>query len=73
MIFPNWTGWKTIKALLGAVAAIAASLGAGGVITPQLALEISGVAGALVTLVVTLSGTAAGPTMLVQRGQEVTK
>ena len=69
MLVPNWTGWKTIKAVLGAAAALAGALSVGGVVTPALAAEIAGVAGALVTLVTTISGTNAGPAMAVQRSK----
>ena len=67
MWFPNWTGWKSIKVILGILTACAAGIAAapayqgtkiGG------AANIAGVVlGMATTTVVMLSGTNLGPTM----------
>ena len=61
MIFPNWTGWKTVKAVLFV---------AGGLVPllpEQYRTIASAVVAAIGSLVVALSGTNAGPPMLAQR------
>jgi hypothetical protein len=67
MLFPNWTGWKTVKLGLGLSATLVATLAAAGVVPANVAEIVATVDGALLSLVVTLSGTNAGPAMAVQR------
>jgi hypothetical protein len=70
-MFPNWTGWKTVKLALflagtldGAVIANAANEPATLVSVANVAVTVLGVLG---TLVVALSGTSVGPTMAEQK------
>ncbi len=57
-MFPNWTGWKTVKALLFV---------AGGVLPSVLPSQYQALAAAIVAgiggVVVVLSGTSIGPAM----------
>ena len=61
MIFPNWTGWKTVKLVLSLGATLVGTLAAAGVITPDLAHTIGIVDGALLSMVIAVSGTVIGP------------
>ena len=64
-MFPNWTGWKTVKLVLATLAAAAGGIGAaglGGVSTD--AVIVGTVLSALTGVVVVFSGTAAGPKMV---------
>jgi len=71
-MFPNWTGWKTIKLILAAVAAAS-----GGVATAHLPDSLTSIANTVTTLdgvalsvVVILSGTTMGPAVV---GRSVAK
>jgi hypothetical protein len=65
-MFPNWTGWKTVKALLFSAVTIdgvfVASNAFSQTITHDAAI-VSLFLGAAGVIVTTLSGTNAGPTM----------
>jgi hypothetical protein len=62
-MFPNWTGWKTVKLVLSLGATLVGSLAAAGVISPEIA-HVAGITdGALLSIVIALSGTNAGPAM----------
>jgi hypothetical protein len=69
MIFPNWTGWKTVKLILSAIGAGAAGIATANLspAVTQIATVVGTVDGTLLTLVVIASGTNAGPAMAVQR------
>ena len=73
MLFPNWTGWKTVKLVLSLAGSFVGALTASGVIPSTLGADISGTLAAFVALVVAISGTNAGPPMLVQRTPAVVK
>jgi hypothetical protein len=67
-MFPNWSGWKTVKLVLfvlgtvdGALIANAANEPASLVNVANVAVTVLGVVG---TLVVALSGTAVGPALV---------
>lgn len=60
-MFPNWTGWKTVKALLFVAAGVVPSL-----VPAQYQAIASAVLGGIGSIVVVLSGTNAGPAMAVK-------
>jgi hypothetical protein len=63
-MFPNWTGWKTLKLILTAVGAGAGVLAASPVVGPtvQAIAAVTGVIDAsTLAVVIVLSGTSAGP------------
>lgn len=64
-MFPNWTGWKTVKAILGVIATAAGSVATAdqGTEVGNIASIVATMAGALVVVVVALSGTSMGPTV----------
>ena len=70
-MFPNWTGWKTTKLVLATVAAGAAGIAAAhlGAVSDY-ASTVGTIDGTLLAIVITLSGTALGPTIGKPRGQE---
>lgn len=65
-MFPNWTGWKTVKFVLGIVATSAGAVAAAnqGTTVGNVANIISTVDGSLMMLVVLLSGTNVGPVVV---------
>lgn len=63
-MFPNWSGWKTVKLLLSVVGGLVGTLATAGVLPENVASVIAAVDGTLLTLVVTLSGTAMGPSLV---------
>jgi hypothetical protein len=65
-MFPNWTGWKTVKQVLAILGTVAASLSAAnqGTQTGNIASIVGVIVGALSTVVIALSGTALGPTVV---------
>lgn len=72
-MFPNWTGWKSIKALLFSLVTLNGVLMTASVFsaaTVRYAMVASLFFGAAGTIVTTLSGTAAGP-MLARRAASV--
>ena len=67
-MFPNWTGWKTVKLILSILTACAGAITSASLpAAPATVLEAGTVAttilGILTSIVVVLSGTAAGPAM----------
>jgi len=70
---PNWTGWKTAKLVLTVIGALAAdfvttkdfdALGAAAATAIHIAASVVGQVDAIaLTIVIALSGTAAGPTI----------
>jgi hypothetical protein len=64
-MFPNWTGWKTIKIVLASLTTFSASMAAGfpGSVTAHDFTVAGIILGALTVGVVTASGTSAGPTL----------
>jgi hypothetical protein len=56
-MFPNWTGWKTVKALLYVAGGFVA------IVPTEYRVLYSTVVAAVGSLVVVLSGTALGPTV----------
>jgi len=66
-MFPNWTGWKTVKAALFVLIAIDGwlmTVSDFGPATVQYAKLAAGLLGTIGTIVVTLSGTNAGPAVM---------
>jgi hypothetical protein len=63
MDFSNWTGWKSVKLLLGASTVFAASMALGfpGTVTAHDFTAAGIVLGSLTSAVTILSGTNAGP------------
>lgn len=61
-MFPNWTGWKTVKLVLSGIAAAAGGVAAAhlGVVSDT-ANIVGTVDASVMALVVILSGTSAGP------------
>lgn len=57
-MFPNWTGWKTVKTLLFVAAGIVPSL-----VPSQYQALASAILGGIGSVVVVLSGTNSGPAM----------
>ena len=57
-MFPNWTGWKTVKTLLFLVGGLVPT-----VVPEQYQALAAAVVGAIVSIVVVLSGTSIGPAM----------
>lgn len=57
-MFPNWTGWKTVKALLFVASGFVS------VVPTQYQTIYSAVVAAVGSIVVVLSGTNAGPAMV---------
>jgi|SRR6185312_10987719 len=66
-MFPNWTGWKTVKAVLFVLVALdgwAMTVNEFGPAVLMYAKITAGLLGTLGTVVVGLSGTDAGPTVV---------
>lgn len=65
-MFPNWSGWKTVKLILSAVGAGAAGIAAAHIsdVVTQIATVTGTVDGSLLAVVVLLSGTALGPSLV---------
>ncbi len=57
-MFPNWTGWKTVKTLLFLVGGLVPT-----VVPEQYQALAAAVVGAIGSIVVVLSGTSIGPAM----------
>ena len=57
-MFPNWTGWKTVKTLLFLVGGLVPT-----VVPEQYKALAAAVVGAIGSIVVVLSGTSIGPAM----------
>lgn len=64
-MFPNWTGWKTVKLVLGVVGAAAGGVAAqyAGSALGTDASIVGSVDASLLSFVVIFSGTALGPTV----------
>lgn len=65
-MFPNWTGWKTVKLALTGLGVAAGALSVSDALPPSvraIATAVGAVDGAFLTAVIALSGTAAGPTV----------
>jgi hypothetical protein len=66
-MFPNWSGWKTVKlALTGigiAASAIAASSSMGAAVQ-AIASTVGAIDGSVLAVVVVLSGTSMGPALV---------
>jgi hypothetical protein len=58
-MFPNWSGWKTLKLALVTITGLVPAV----VPAPDLALVVSVLAG-ITGVVVVLSGSAVGPTLV---------
>ncbi len=65
MLFPNWTGWKTIKLALGVIGTAAGAVATAnqGTAIGNAASIVATADAALLSVVVMLSGTAMGPTV----------
>jgi hypothetical protein len=65
-MFPNWTGWKTIKLVLAIIAGAASGVAAGHVSDAITSASnmIGTIDGVLLSLVVVLSGTSMGPAVV---------
>jgi len=66
-LFPNWTGWKTVKIILTGVAIAATSLATGTglpAVVHGIAASVAQIDGAVLAVVIFLSGTAVGPAMM---------
>ena len=57
-MFPNWTGWKTVKTLLFLVGGLVPT-----VVPEQYQALAAAVVGAIGSIIVVLSGTSIGPAM----------
>ena len=64
-MFPNWTGWKTVKLVLSILSAGAAGVATGNIsaVVTQDATIAGTILGTFLTLVVIASGTNVGPAM----------
>ena len=60
-MFPNWTGWKTVKAILFVLGGLVPT-----VLPAQYQQVAAAIVGAVGSIVVVLSGTNAGPAMAVK-------
>jgi hypothetical protein len=66
-LLPNWTGWKSLKLVLTAVGVGAAALATSDALPPAsraIAQVVGAIDASLLAIVITLSGTAAGPTVV---------
>ena len=67
MLFPNWSGWKTLKLVLTCIGIAAGSLAASTALPAlvvSIAQAVGAIDGAFLVAVIALSGTAAGPSLV---------
>jgi hypothetical protein len=66
MLFPNWSGWKSLKLVLTGIGIAAGAVGASAALPPSvqaIAQAVGAIDGAFLVAVIALSGTVAGPAL----------